>query len=173
MESYNRCSFVSAFFCSTYFWTSFILLHVPITCSFFFHFISWGLITLQYCSGFCHTLTWISHGFTCVPHPEPLSDLPPHPIPLARVGCSERIALKQVYCQGWNRSPAQVGCTRQACSFLLLAVLYHVGFPGGSVVKNLPANAGNVGLIPESPGEMNGYPLQYSCLENSMDRGAW
>ena len=41
-------------------------------------------ITLQYCSGFCHTLTWISHGCTCVPHPEPPSHLPPHPIPL---GC--------------------------------------------------------------------------------------
>ena len=34
-----------------------------------FIFIIWRLITLQYCSGFCHTLTWISHGFTCVPHP--------------------------------------------------------------------------------------------------------
>ena len=45
-------------------------------------FISWRLITLQYCSVFCHTLTWISHGFTCVPHPEPPSHLPPHPIPL-------------------------------------------------------------------------------------------
>ena len=33
-----------------------------------FIFIRWRLITLQYCSGFCHTLTWISHGFTCVPH---------------------------------------------------------------------------------------------------------
>ena len=33
-----------------------------------FIFISWRLITLQYCSGFCHTLTWISHGFTCVAH---------------------------------------------------------------------------------------------------------
>ena len=33
--------------------------------------ISWRLITLQYCSGFCHTLIWIIHGFTCVPHPEP------------------------------------------------------------------------------------------------------
>ena len=43
---------------------------------------SWRLITLQYCSGFCHTLTWISHGFTCVPHPAPPSCLPPHPIPL-------------------------------------------------------------------------------------------
>ena len=49
---------------------------------FLFIFISWRLITLQYCSGFCHTLTWISHGFTCVPHPEPPSHLPPHPIPL-------------------------------------------------------------------------------------------
>ena len=40
--------------------------------SFFsFIFLSWRLITLQYCSGFCHTLTWISHGFTCVPHPDP------------------------------------------------------------------------------------------------------
>ena len=47
-----------------------------------FIFISWRLITLQYYSGFCHTLTWISHGFTCVPHPEPPFHLPPHPIPL-------------------------------------------------------------------------------------------
>ena len=45
-----------------------------------------------------------------------------------------------------------------------------------SVVKNLPANAGDVGLIPESgrsPGEGNGNPIQYSCLENPMDGGAW
>ena len=42
---------------------------------------NWRLITLQYCSGFCHTLTWISHGCTCGPHPEPPSHLPPHPIP--------------------------------------------------------------------------------------------
>ena len=51
--------------------------------SFFsFIFISWRLITLQYCSGFCHTLTWISHGVTCIPHPDPPSHLPLHPIPL-------------------------------------------------------------------------------------------
>ena len=43
-------------------------------------FISWRLITLQYCSGFCHTLTWISHGFTCIPHPDPPSHLPLYPI---------------------------------------------------------------------------------------------
>ena len=54
-----------------------------------------------------------------------------------------------------------------------------LGFPGGSVVKNLPANvgdAGNTGSIlglGRSPGEGNGNPLQYSCLENPMDGGAW
>ena len=51
-----------------------------------------------------------------------------------------------------------------------------VVFPGDSVVKNLPANVGNLGLIPgsgRSPGEGNGNPLQYSCLGNPMDRGAW
>ena len=50
-----------------------------------------------------------------------------------------------------------------------------MGFPGGSVVKNLLANAGDAGSNPwwRSPGIGNGNPLQYSCLENSMDRGAW
>ena len=53
------------------------------------------------------------------------------------------------------------------------------GFSGGSVGQNLPADAGDArdpGLIPElgrSPGGGNGNPLQDSCLENSMDRGAW
>ena len=55
----------------------------------------------------------------------------------------------------------------------------NMGFPGGIVAKNLPANAGdarNVGSIPglgRSPGEGNGNPLQYSCLGNPMDGGAW
>ena len=49
-------------------------------------------------------------------------------------------------------------------------------FSGGSVVKNLPTNSGDGGSIPgsgRSPGERNGSPLQYSCLENPMDRGTW
>ena len=45
-------------------------------------FISWRLITLQYCGDFCHTLTWISHGFTRIPHPDRPSHLTVHPIPL-------------------------------------------------------------------------------------------
>ena len=50
------------------------------------------------------------------------------------------------------------------------------GFPGGRVVENPLANAGVMSSIPRSercPGEGNGNPLQYACLENSMDRGAW
>ena len=56
---------------------------------------------------------------------------------------------------------------------------YSGGFPGGSVVKNSPANAGDasdVGSIPgsgRSPGVGNGNPLQYSCLGNPMDSGVW
>ena len=51
-----------------------------------------------------------------------------------------------------------------------------VGCPGGAVVKNLAANAGDRGSIPgsgRSPGEGNGNPLQYSCLGNPVDRGTW
>ena len=51
-----------------------------------------------------------------------------------------------------------------------------LGFSGGSMVKNLTANAGDAGSIPvqeRSSGEGRGNPLQYSCLENPMDRGTW
>ena len=51
-----------------------------------------------------------------------------------------------------------------------------LGFPGGSDGKESPCNAGDLGSIPgmgRSPGKWNGYPLQYSCLENSTDRGVW
>ena len=46
---------------------------IPLSFFFFFPFIfiSWRLITSQHCSGFCHTLTWISHGVTCIPHLNP------------------------------------------------------------------------------------------------------
>ena len=51
-----------------------------------------------------------------------------------------------------------------------------MGFPGGSEVKGSACNVGDPGSIPgsgRSPGEGNGNPLQYSCLENPMDGGAW
>ena len=57
-----------------------------------------------------------------------------------------------------------------------VAIAFFVGFPGDSVVKNLPPNAGDMGLIP-GLGRFfrggNGNQLQYSCLGNPMDRGAW
>ena len=65
------------------------------------------------------------------------------------------------------------GITR---SYLILIVLLFSGFSDGSVVKNLPANAEDVGLITgleRSPGEGDGNPNQYSCLGNSMNRRAW
>ena len=51
-----------------------------------------------------------------------------------------------------------------------------MGLPGGSDGKESACNAGDLGSIPgsgRSPGEVNGYPLHYSCLEIPMDRGAW
>ena len=57
--------------------------------------------------------------------------------------------------------------------------MYMLDFPGDSAVKNSPVNAGDIrdaGSIPglgRSPGEGNGNPLQYSCLRNPTDRGAW
>ena len=55
-------------------------------------------------------------------------------------------------------------------------VMTLLGFPGGSEVKASACDAGDLGLIPglgRSPGEGNGNPLQYSCLENPMERGTW
>ena len=70
-----------------------------------------------------------------------------------------------------------MGRTWQIQIFLFFWDKYHTGgFPGGSVVKDLPVNAKDASLIPwsgRSPGGGNGNPLQYSCLENSMDRGTW
>ena len=59
---------------------------------------------------------------------------------------------------------------------LLSYNINYEGFPGGSEVKASACNAGDLGSIPgseRSPGEGNGNPLQYSCLENPMEGGAW
>ena len=72
----------------------------------------------------------------------------------------------------------EVGRANEGFSALSVFV-YLESFPGGAVVKNPPASAGNtriVGLILGSgrfPEEGNSNPLQHSCLENPMDRGAW
>ena len=57
-----------------------------------------------------------------------------------------------------------------------MEISYILGFPGGSDCKEPACNAGDLGSIPglgRSPGGGHGNPLQYSCLENSRDRGAW
>ena len=54
--------------------------------------------------------------------------------------------------------------------------MHHMGFPCGSDVKESACSVGDLDLIPglgRFPGEWNGHPFQYSCLESSMDRGAW
>ena len=83
-----------------------------------FIFISWRLITLQYCSGFCHTLTWISHGVACIPHPNPPSHLPLHPEGeggMFRENSIETCILsivKQITSPGWmHETSARAGCT--------------------------------------------------------------
>ena len=74
-------------------------------------------------------------------------------------------------CSPWGR--------KELDTYIYLSIYRYQGFPGGTVVKNLPANAGDerdTGLIPglgRSPGEGRGNPLQYSCLENPMENGAW
>ena len=60
--------------------------------------------------------------------------------------------------------------------FFFISTFSNLGFPGGSHGKESACRAGDLGSIPglvRPPGKGNSYPLQYSCLENPMDRGAW
>ena len=86
----------------------------------------------------------------------------------------------------WRKQAAKrvnsLGPVCESCNSLLFSqgikyvAICQRDFPGGSVVKNPPANAGDTGSIPglgRYPGGGSGSPLQYSCLENSMDWGPW
>ena len=71
-------------------------------CFHLFFYFNWKLITLQYCSSFCYTSTWISHGCTCVPvHPELPSHLPPHPIPQGHPSALDLSALSHASNLDW------------------------------------------------------------------------
>ena len=113
-------------------------------------FFDWRMIALQCCVGFCHTTRWISHKYPYIPF---LLSLPPTSLILL---LTLLVILSSCCLLFSNKSK---------------------GFPGGAVVKNLPANAGDSrdsGPIlgsRRSPGVGNGDPLQYSCLENSGQRG--
>ena len=97
---------------------------------------------------------------------------------LFRAHCEKRGIMVQ-----WNRAlvvKLACLCLNPHLTIFFWATLISIkGYPCGSVVKNPPANAGDVrdaGLIPGSGGSLrggNGNPLQYSCLENLMDREAW
>ena len=86
-------------------------------------------------------------------------------------------------CSYWIKSHELIGALEVYVHMQLIKYnlfnrnhLILLGFPGVSGVKNLPAIAGDLGLIPgpgRSAGEGDGSPLQYSCLENPIDKGAW
>ena len=94
-------------------------------------------------------------------------------LPLLLLGISGLLFIYQEVSRLWSKSVVQnkVVVITDAISGLGKGKQV-LGFPDGSVVKNLPANTGDSGLIPGSgrpPREGNGNPLQYSCLENPMD----
>ena len=83
----------------------------------------------------------------------------------------------------WNHTVIHAKVEQQTCTKMLTAALFVVAlnwnqpkYPCSSVGKESACNAADPGSIPRlgrSPGEGNGNPLQYPCLENFMDRGAW
>ena len=106
---------------------------------------NWRIVALQYCVGFCHTSTWISHRYTYVP------------------------SLLNNWIFFFFFAMTSILKKRN------VAHIDHC-FSGVSDDKEFTCSAGGPGLIPElgrSPGEGNGNPLQYSCQENCVDRGAW
>ena len=86
------------------------------------------------------------------------------------------ITLRQQDYPGWMEKYGHSTHWHKRSMMLFFFFLIFLDFPGGSEVKVSACNPGNLGLIPgsgRSPGEGNGNPLQYSCLENPMDRGVW
>ena len=127
--------------------------------------------------GWCSSVAnlWRPHGLqhTMLPCPSPPPGVCPSSCPLHQWHqCKLSYLTKNL--------PNQKLCGWGPATRVLTSLLSNSwGFPGGSVVKNLPMNAGDtgdVGLFPgsgKSAGGGNGNPSQYSCLENPMDRGAW
>ena len=107
----------------------------------FFSF-NWRLITLQYCGGFCHTFTWISHGCTCVPHPDPPSHLPPHPIPQGHPSAPALSTLSHALNLDW-----------QSISHMMIYM-----FQCYSLKSSHPC------LLPQSPKICSLHPCLFCCL---------
>ena len=85
-------------------------------------------------------------------------------------------ALLHLHLSSNTHKDYTISCVKKSSLPLMRPLLTLLGFPYSSVSKESACNAGDPGLIPglgRSPGEGNGNPLQCSCLENPMDRGAW
>ena len=135
---------------------------------------------------FCHTLTWIHHGCTWVPNPEPPSHLPPHIISL------------DLPCAAAPKHP--VSCIKHRLVIRFLHDSIHVSMPFCQIIPPSPSPSESKSplytsvslllsriqghhyhlskfhiyvLVYYTGGEGNGTPLQYSCLENPMEGGAW
>ena len=103
-----------------------------------------------------------------------------NPLPRAPLVCSLCSRVRQTRAERVNTGDGQKPCAarwwRTKPQKVPGAGSVAPGFPDGSVGKESPGSAGDPALTPgsgRSPGEGNGNPLQYSCLENPMDRGAW
>ena len=79
-------------------------------------YFNWKLITSQHCGGFCHTFTRISHGCTCVPHPDPPSHLPPHPIPQGHPSAPALNTLHHAWNLDWRSISYMIIYTSQCYS---------------------------------------------------------
>ena len=107
-----------------------------------FIYFNWRLITLQYCSGFCHALTWISHGCTCVPYPDPSSHLFPHPIPLGHPSAPALSTLSHALDLDW----------RSVSHMIIYMFQYH------SLKPSHPC------LLPQSPKDCSIHLCLFCCL---------
>ena len=91
---------------------------------YFFIYFNWRPITLKYCGGFCHTLTRISHGYTCVPHPEPL----PPPSPYHPSGSSQ-----------WTSPKHPVSCIEPGLAIHFIYDIIHVSMPFSQIIPPSPS----------------------------------
>ena len=150
---------------------------------FFYSYFYWNIVTLQCYVSFCCTAKWVSYMYTSIPY---FFKFPSRPLICTTYMCYEvcgnRLNSKAAStCLACTTSPFDTKFKTCHCpTFWTPQYLYHLiytkGFLGSSDGKESACNAEDPGSIPgsgRSPGKGNGYPLQYSCLENSMDRGAW
>ena len=109
---------------------------------FLFIYLNWRLITLQYCNEFCRTLTWISHGCTCIPRPEPPSIFPPHPIPQGHPSASALSTLAHASNLDWR-----------SISHMIIYMFQHY-----------PLKSSHPCLLPHSPKDCSLHLCLFCCL---------